>query len=117
MVPQCPEQRRIAISIDALRGPVDCEGNHLPDTPYFRQALADATRFAPARRHDLSICPVGYSATPDDLRYLDTLRKRNALPITETEDRLMASAAMSGLNNQPVTGYNTPAAKGIPNAL
>ena len=50
-------------------------------------------------------------------RYLDTLRKRNALPITETEDRLMASAAMSGLNNQPVTGYNTPAAKGIPNAL
>jgi hypothetical protein len=50
-------------------------------------------------------------------RYSDTLRKRNALPITETEDRLMASAAMSGLNNQPVTGYNTPAAKGIPNAL
>jgi hypothetical protein len=60
---------------------------------------------------------VGAGDLGDCERYSDTLRKRNALPITETEDRLMASAAMSGLNNQPVNGYNTPAAKGIPNAL
>jgi hypothetical protein len=32
------------------------------------------------------------------------LLKRSALPITDTEEKLMASAAMSGLNNQPVKG-------------
>lgn len=49
--------------------------------------------------------------------YSDTVRKRSALPITDTDERLMASAAMSGLNNQPVEGYRTPAASGIPKAL
>jgi hypothetical protein len=44
-------------------------------------------------------------------------RRRNALPMTETDERLIASAAMSGLNNQPVNGYNTPAARGTPRAL
>jgi hypothetical protein len=50
-------------------------------------------------------------------RYSDMLRRRSALPITDMDERLIASAAMSGLNNQPVTGYSTPAASGIPNAL
>jgi hypothetical protein len=31
-------------------------------------------------------------------------RRRSALVITETEDKLIASAAMSGLNSSPVTG-------------
>ncbi len=44
-------------------------------------------------------------------------RKRRALPITEAELKLMASAAIIGDNNQPVNGYNTPAATGIPSAL
>jgi hypothetical protein len=41
------------------------------------------------------------------------VRKSSALAITETDDKLIASAAMIGLNNQPVTGYRTPAASGI----
>ena len=43
--------------------------------------------------------------------------KRSALPMTDTEEKLIATAAMSGLSNQPVRGNSTPAASGIPNAL
>jgi len=42
---------------------------------------------------------------------------RNALPITDTELRLIANAAIMGDNKMPVNGYNTPAATGIPKAL
>ena len=41
----------------------------------------------------------------------------NAFAITETELKLIASAAIIGDNSNPKTGYNTPAAIGIPNAL
>ena len=45
------------------------------------------------------------------------VRKRSALPITDTDERLIASAAISGLKSHPVIGYNTPAASGTPSAL
>ena len=45
-----------------------------------------------------------------------TLR-RKALLMTETELRLMASAAIIGDSNQPVNGNNTPAASGTPSML
>ena len=51
------------------------------------------------------------------LRYNRALRSRNALPITDTELKLIASAAISGDSSQPVNGYSTPAARGIPSAL
>src|SRR5690606_38767810 len=44
-------------------------------------------------------------------------RSRNALAITEAELRLIASAAIIGDSSQPVTGYSTPAASGMPRAL
>jgi len=44
-------------------------------------------------------------------------RSRSALLMTEMEERLIARAAISGLNNQPVNGYSTPAAIGMPSAL
>ena len=44
-------------------------------------------------------------------------RRRKALPITDTELKLMARAAISGDSSQPVSGYSTPAAIGIPSAL
>jgi len=44
-------------------------------------------------------------------------RRRNALVITETELRLIASAATIGDSSQPVNGNSTPAASGTPNAL
>jgi hypothetical protein len=37
--------------------------------------------------------------------------------MTETDERLIASAAISGLRSSPVDGYNTPAAIGMPSAL
>ena len=44
-------------------------------------------------------------------------RNRSALPMTETELRLMAAAAIIGLSSRPKTGYRTPAATGMPAAL
>ncbi len=45
------------------------------------------------------------------------LRSRKALLITETELRLIASAAIMGDSSQPVNGYSRPAASGMPSAL
>ena len=44
-------------------------------------------------------------------------RRRSALPITDAELRLIASAAIIGDSSQPVNGYSTPAASGTPSAL
>ena len=43
--------------------------------------------------------------------------RRKAFEITDTELRLMASAAIIGASNQPVNGNSTPAASGTPSAL
>ena len=40
-----------------------------------------------------------------------------AFDITETELKLMAAAAITGLSNNPNTGNNIPAATGTPRAL
>lgn len=45
------------------------------------------------------------------------LRRRSALPITETELKLMAAAAIIGLRRIPKKGYSAPAASGMPRAL
>src|SRR6267378_6539700 len=50
-------------------------------------------------------------------RYPLTALRRRALAITDTDEKLMARAATRGLRNQPVRGYSTPAASGIPRAL
>jgi hypothetical protein len=39
------------------------------------------------------------------------------LPITETELKLIAAAAIIGLSRMPKKGYRAPAARGIPRAL
>ena len=43
--------------------------------------------------------------------------KRSELPITDTELKLIASAAIIGDKRIPKTGNKTPAAIGIPNIL
>lgn len=48
---------------------------------------------------------------------MSRFRKRNALVITETELKLIASAAIIGESSIPVAEYSTPAASGIPSAL
>ena len=47
----------------------------------------------------------------------DRLRRRRALLTTDTDDKLIASAAIIGESVTPNDGYNTPAAKGTPSAL
>ena len=44
-------------------------------------------------------------------------RSRSALAMTDAELRLIASAAIIGESSQPVSGYSTPAASGMPSAL
>jgi len=46
-----------------------------------------------------------------------TRRRRSALPITDTELKLIAAAAMMGERRMPKNGYRTPAATGTPSAL
>jgi len=43
--------------------------------------------------------------------------KRLALLTTVTEDMAMAAPAMIGLSSNPVNGYSTPAATGMPSTL
>jgi len=49
--------------------------------------------------------------------YKLTRRRRNALPITETELKLIAAAAIIGFSKSPINGYSTPAAMGTPKTL
>ena len=53
----------------------------------------------------------------DGLCHTSTYRRRKAFAITETELKLMAAAAIIGLNNNPRNGYSTPAAIGTPREL
>ena len=46
-----------------------------------------------------------------------TRPSRSAFPITDTDERLIASAAMMGESSMPDRGYSTPAATGTPAAL
>ncbi len=70
--------------------------------------FSGALRIAQADRRARSIRFVQSSRAPP---------RRSALATTETELRLIASAAIIGLNSRPVNGYSTPAAIGTPNAL
>ena len=45
------------------------------------------------------------------------VRSLRALPITETELKLMAAAAIIGLRSKPNAGKSTPAASGTPTML
>src|SRR5690606_1180943 len=69
----------------------------------------------------------GFQATHPQLRIMHIMSSqgwlapprpsRKALVITDTELRLMASAASIGLSSRPNVGYRTPAATGTPMAL
>jgi hypothetical protein len=51
------------------------------------------------------------------MRYKFVFFSLNELTITDTELKLIAVAAIMGDNNNPNTGYNTPAATGTPSEL
>jgi hypothetical protein len=48
------------------------------------------------------------------LPYKVILRRRSAFPITDTELKVIAKAAIIGLKRIPKTGYRAPPARGIP---
>jgi hypothetical protein len=50
-------------------------------------------------------------------RHSLAVRNRSALPITDTEDKLIARLAITGESSNPKAGYNRPAAIGTPSAL
>ena len=56
-------------------------------------------------------------STPENTRYNATRRNRSALPTTDTELTLIASAATIGDSIQPSHGYSAPAASGTPMPL
>lgn len=45
------------------------------------------------------------------------VRSLREFPMTETELKLMAAAAIMGFSSNPTNGYRTPAASGTPRAL
>ena len=47
-------------------------------------------------------------------RYSAARRSRSALPITDTELKVIAALAIIGLSSSPKNGYSTPAAIGTP---
>jgi len=51
------------------------------------------------------------------LSYRWTLLNRSEFPITETELKLIAAAAKTGLSSIPNQGYKIPAAIGTPSKL
>jgi len=67
-----------------------------------------------AARAGTTVCreAKGQCSGPRLLRF-----KRKAFVITDAELRLIASAAIMGESSNPVNGYSTPAAIGIPSAL
>jgi hypothetical protein len=69
-------------------------------------------------RDDKPLKPTGscwaQSHTP---AYSFMFRRRKALLMTDTELKLMAAAASTGLNRMPNFGYSTPAAIGTPTQL
>ncbi len=87
--------------------------------PIRTTAMANAT-FTMAQCYQRSRQPSvrGLTLPADpDRGYRLTRRSRRALPITETELKLIAAAAIMGLSKRPKAGYSSPAAIGTPTVL
>lgn len=70
-----------------------------------------ATRDNGGRQHR---AVVNIAGAGSNLTHNCTVRSRKALPITDTELKLMAALAIIGLRSNPNTGNRTPAAMGTP---
>jgi hypothetical protein len=93
----------------------------------FSDVVSNATVFtAPCmRRHLLMVAVFVRVSHQSVLRFsvLDARvhnvarRRRRALPMTDTELKVMAALAITGLSKRPKNGYSTPAAIGTPSML
>ena len=69
-------------------------------------------------RRECALIPLEYRHSWQCISaYSFALRSLSALVITETDEKLIAAAAMIGDSNRPNTGYSTPAAIGTPAEL
>ncbi len=107
------------LTLNDTRGAlVPTDNEQKPDSRHHEQS-GDSRSVSPRNRsfepswHPYTLSTVRVPSYP----YIRALRRRNAFPITETELRLMAAAAMMGLKRMPKAGYSTPAATGIPTTL
>ena len=76
-----------------------------------------AARTSGSWRTDSGKSPVVSQRKASAVDQMEALRSRSALPITDTELKDMAAAAIIGDSSRPNTGYSTPAATGTPSAL
>jgi hypothetical protein len=76
-------------------------------------------RHVPSIHTPNAFAPSGTStpAGPDQEHYKSCRLRRSALPITDTELKVIAALAMIGLSSSPNMGYSTPAATGTPSTL
>lgn len=83
-----------------------------PERLRHEECHADQTNQCRARNHSQIMTHNPGFFHPDQLA-----RKRRAFATTETDERLIASAAIIGESSSPVQGHRTPAAIGTPRAL
>ena len=83
-----------------------------PERLRHEECHADQTNQCWARNHSRIMAHSLGQFHPDQLA-----RKRRAFATTETDERLIASAAIIGESSSPVQGHSTPAAMGTPRAL
>src|SRR3546814_6179200 len=69
------------------------------------------------KRASLTVAPGQCKPSGERFHSSRARPRRRALPTTDTELRLIASAAIVGLSSRPVNGYSTPAAIGPPSEL
>ena len=118
----------VIIATFALTGPERCSG--LPVQRYSASTLSArlGPDFRSERSDRCSSMPHLFGTTQEFMfavfrrESIDhasrlTKRRRSAFPITETELRLIATAATTGLKSSPKAGYSAPAASGIPRVL
>jgi hypothetical protein len=94
---------------------LDPDREYWRDRQCFRQVLEQLVLASFLARMEYSQ-PLGFSPIPLPL-HNSTRRSRSALVMTDTDDRLIAAAAIIGDSRRPVTGYSSPAAIGTPSAL
>jgi hypothetical protein len=83
-----------------------------------RMAALETIHSLPLQSSPRSGFPLVTSFARDSSVYgLTAARSLKALMMTDADERLIASAAIIGDSNQPVIGYNNPAASGTPRAL
>ena len=103
-------ERRYREELGALHGVVADGRHHVVVRPQGQSAGEQQRQSEPERPKTCHSSSEVRSAHSSDL-------SRSALAITDTDDRLIATAAMTGASSTPTSGYSTPAATGTPTAL